>query len=87
MNLAKISASGQVTVPAEIRKRLKLKEGDRISFVELENGDVVIDNASASAIIRAQKAFEGAARDFGVENEDDVQLLVDEIRYGKEKRA
>jgi len=45
----------------------------------------VINNASATAIINAQKAFEGAAKDFGVKSEDDVQQLVDEVRYGKKK--
>ena len=34
--------------------------------------------------MRAQKAFAGAARDFGVSNADEVQALVDEVRYGKE---
>jgi antitoxin PrlF len=85
MNLAKISANGQVTVPVEIRKKLNLKEGDKILFFERNDGEVVINNASATAIINAQKAFEGTAKDFGVKSEDDVQRLVDEIRYGKNK--
>jgi AbrB family looped-hinge helix DNA binding protein len=82
MNLAKVSANGQVTVPIEIRKKLDLKEGDKLLFFERENGEVVIDNASATAIVRAQKAFAGAAGDFGVAKENDVQRLVDEVRYG-----
>jgi len=36
-----------------------------------------------TAIINAQKAFEGAAMDFGVNSEEDVQRLVDKVRYGK----
>ncbi len=43
MNLAKISANGQITVPVEIRRLLGLKSGD------------------------------------------DIQALVDEVRYGKER--
>jgi AbrB family looped-hinge helix DNA binding protein len=82
MNLAKVSANGQVTVPVEIRRKLALKEGDKIIFFERSNGEVVINNASATAIINAQKAFEGAAKDFGVNSEEDVQRLVDEVRYG-----
>jgi antitoxin PrlF len=85
MNLAKISANGQITVPVEIRKKLNLKEGDKVLFFERNDGEVVINNASATAIINAQKAFEGAAKDFGVKSEDDVQRLVDEVRYGKKK--
>jgi AbrB family looped-hinge helix DNA binding protein len=86
MNLAKVSANGQVTVPVEIRRKLDLKEGDKIIFFERSNGEVVINNASATAIINAQKAFSGAAQDFGVNSEDDIQRLVDEIRYGKKSQ-
>lgn len=83
MNLAKVSANGQITVPAEIRRLLDIKSGDKILFFQNPNGEVVINNASAQAIYKAQKAFEGVAEQMGVENEDDVQALVDEIRYGK----
>ena len=83
MNLARVSANGQVTVPVEIRRKLNLKEGDKILFFERSDGEVVINNASATAIITAQKSFEGAARDFGVKSEDDVQRLIDEVRYPK----
>lgn len=83
MNLAKVSANGQITVPAEIRRLLGLRSGDKILFFQNSNGEVVINNASAQAIYKAQKAFEGVAEQMGVENEEDVQALVDEIRYGK----
>ena len=86
MNLARVSANGQITVPVEIQKKLNLKEGDKIIFFERRDGEVVINNASATAIINAQKAFEGAAVEFGVNSEDDVQSLVDEVRYGEKSR-
>lgn len=84
MNLAKISANGQITIPIEIRKLLGLKSGDKILFFQKPNGEIVINNASAQAIYKAQKAFDGVAEEIGVSNEDDVQALVDEVRYGKE---
>jgi len=86
MNLAKVSANGQITVPAEIRRLLGLKSGDKILFFQNPNGEVVINNASAQAIYKAQKAFMGVAEKMGVENEDDVQTLVDEVRYGKDRQ-
>lgn len=82
MNLAKISANGQITVPIEIRRLLGLKSGDKILFVQNPNGEVVINNASSQAIYKAQKAFSGVAEQMGVYNEDDVQTLVDEVRKG-----
>jgi len=84
MNLAKVSANGQVTVPVDIRKKLQLKEGDKLLFFE-RDGEIVINNASATAIVRAQAAFAGAARDFGVTNDEDVQSLVDVVRYATGK--
>lgn len=79
MNLAKASANGQVTVPVEIRRKLNLKEGDKLLFIE-QGDEIVIRNASATTIVRAQEAFEGAAKDFGVTNLADVQGLVDKMR-------
>ena len=84
MNLAKVSANGQVTVPVEIRRKLNLKEGDKLLFIE-QGGEIVIRNASATAIVRAQEAFAGAATDFGVADSDGVQGLVDEVRRGTKK--
>ena len=83
MNLAKLSANGQITVPAEIRRLLGLKSGDKILFFQNQGGEVVVSNASATAIRKAQAAFAGLAEELGVADEDDVQDLVDEVRYGK----
>ena len=84
MNLAKVSANGQVTVPVDIRRKLQLREGDKLLFIE-RDGEIVINNASSTAIVRAQAAFAGADKDFGVVTEEDVQNLVDELRYGMGK--
>ena len=80
MNLAKISSQGQVTVPIEIRHLLNLKEGDKILFFQRENGEIVIDNASATAILKAQKAFFGVAEKLDTPSEDKIQSWVDETR-------
>lgn len=84
MNLAKISANGQITVPVEIRRLLGLKSGDKILFLEKQGGEIVLSNASAQAIHKAQAAFTGAAEAMNISDEDDVQALVDEVRYEKE---
>ena len=39
---ATITAKGQVTIPVEIRKALRLKPGDKIHFFTGENGRVSI---------------------------------------------
>lgn len=85
MNLAKISANGQITVPVEIRRLLGLKSGDKILFFQKQDGEIVISNASTQAIHKAQAAFAGAAEAIGITSEDDIQELVDEVRYRKDE--
>lgn len=85
MNLAKISANGQITVPVEIRRLLGLKSGDKILFFQKQDGEVVMSNASTQAIRKAQAAFSDAAETMGITSEDDIQAFVNEIRYGKDR--
>ena len=84
MNLAKISANGQITLPVEIRRSLGLKSGDKVLFLQNQNGDIILTNASSQAIRKAEAAFSGAAEAMGVSSEDDIQALVDELRYRKD---
>ena len=44
MELAKLTTKGQITIPAEIRKRLNVQAGDKVVFLE-ENGRIYIENA------------------------------------------
>ena len=77
--------NGQITVPVEIRRLLGLKSGDKILFLQKQNGEIVVSNASAQAIRKAQAAFSGVAEEMDVYKEEDIQALVDEVRYGKER--
>ncbi len=43
-----LSSKGQVTIPLEVRKRLGLREGDRVEFVT-ENGKIYIRPARGEA--------------------------------------
>lgn len=86
MNLARVSQNGQITVPIEIRRQLGLKTGDKILFFQNGNGEIVLSNASASALLKAQNAFSGVAGRLGVSDDEDVQALVDSIRYEEKNR-
>ena len=79
MELAKITSKGQITIPVAIRRLLGVQEGDKILFVE-EGEKVVIMNASANALRKAQQAFEGAAEEIGIQNEQDIIDMVKEVR-------
>ena len=80
MNVAKVSTRGQITVPAEIRRMLNLRSGDKILFFQKQGGEVIMRNAFAEPIRKAQAAFVGAADMMNVRGEEDVQSLVDELR-------
>lgn len=80
MNLAKLSANGQITVPVEVRRRLHLVPGDKVLFVEKPNGEVVVAKAGLAALAQAQSAFADAAVDLDVNDPDEVQSLVDNLR-------
>jgi len=79
MEVAKITSKGQITIPIDIRKKLNLKDGDKVIFIE--DGDkIVFANAAKVAFLNIQKAFEGEAERLGLKNEQDVLDMVDEIR-------
>ena len=53
-------------------------------FLQNQNGEIVVSNASATAIRKAQTAFVGAEA-MNVSGEDDIQALVEEVRYGEKR--
>ena len=79
---AKVTSKGQITIPLEIRKKLGISAGDRISFVI--NGDIVVLGKSVLVALKAaQQACQGLADEIGIKDEEDIQKLVNEVRYGK----
>ena len=79
MELAKITTNGQITLPLTIRRKLNLKDGGKVAFVENDGGYKII-NPTRMAIIEAQEAFAGLADELGLKTEDDVIELCREIR-------
>jgi AbrB family looped-hinge helix DNA binding protein len=82
MNLAKVSPNGQITVPVEIRRKLKIKEGDKIIFLEKPSGEIVLQNSSVFALRQAQSQLNGIET-----SEDAILQDVMDIRYGNKKRV
>ena len=79
MELAKITSKGQITLPIDIRRKLGVKEGDKVLFVE-ESGRIYILNSSMEALKEAQTAFTGEAERAGLKNEDDVVSMMKKFR-------
>ena len=81
MNLARVSVNGQITVPVEIRRKLRVKDGDKLLFIENKNGEIVVQNSSIISIKEAQKELE----DVNV-SEDEILNDIMELRYSKEDK-
>jgi len=79
MELAKITTRGQITIPAEIRKKLGVRDGDKVIFLE-ENGRIIMENAAMISLKNAQDAFSGEAERLGLKTEQDVVNLVKDVR-------
>lgn len=79
MDLARVTSKGQITIPMEIRKKLGIKEGSKVLFLE-EAGRIYLTNSSMEAVHEAQRAFAGEAERVGLETEEDVVAMIKEVR-------
>lgn len=60
MTSATLTSKGQITIPAEVRRALRVASGDRVEFVEIESGRYEIIAATGS--VRDLKGMFGPAK-------------------------
>ena len=82
MDMAKLTSKGQITIPIDVRRKLGLKKGDKVIFIE-KGQDIVIKNASLQTFFDAKEEFRGEAERLGLMTEEDVVNMIKEIRKGK----
>jgi AbrB family looped-hinge helix DNA binding protein len=87
----RIQEKGQVTIPRQIRKKLNLKRGDLVVFVETEAG-VIVKHASVIATDELQAEVTAIVRSirekFKDYSADEIESLVgDAILEARRKRA
>lgn len=75
MEIAKVTSKGQITIPIDIRRKLGIKEGSKVLFIE-EAGKIYLLNSSMEALQEAQMAFAGEAGKAGLETEADVVTMI-----------
>lgn len=83
--LSAIQAKGQITIPASIRRRLGLKTGDFVTFIETEQGVLirpqeVIAMGALDAIGKAL-AEKGVSLDDLLESGKDIRATLAQERY------
>ncbi|MCL2064950.1 MAG: AbrB/MazE/SpoVT family DNA-binding domain-containing protein [Candidatus Cloacimonetes bacterium] len=79
MELSTLSSKGQITIPLEIRQKMNLKTGDKVFFFE-ENGKYYLQNTNSMLLSEFQSAMEGAAKEAGFNNPDDVEEYIKMLR-------
>ncbi|QOL35524.1 AbrB/MazE/SpoVT family DNA-binding domain-containing protein [Bifidobacterium lemurum] len=86
MDMAKVTSKGQITIPASIRKAVGVREGDKVLFVQEDNGTISLRSSNLEALRVAQDAFTGAAEEAGIKDLDDMVDLVKSIRTERSTR-
>ncbi|MDD6483885.1 MAG: AbrB/MazE/SpoVT family DNA-binding domain-containing protein [Clostridiales bacterium] len=76
---AKVMSKGQITLPKDIREALQLNSGDRVTLV-YENGQVVMMNSAVYAMQMLNRGMKSEAEKAGLETEEDIDKLINEIR-------
>ena len=80
MNTVKLSSKGRLTIPQNIRNKLRLKPGDKVVFIEESTGRVYLANATLIAFRELVTSMQGEAATQGIVTEADVNDLVGEVR-------
>ena len=78
-NTAKVMSKGQITLPVDIRKNMKLTVGDRIALI-YENDRVIMMNPAIYAMEVLQREMEGEWDKAGITSEEDINTLMREVR-------
>ena len=81
---AKVMSKGQITLPKDIRTRLRVNTGDRVTLI-CEDDQVILMNSAVYAMKILQKDMAGEFKNVGIESDDDVMELVKELRLESEE--
>ncbi len=83
IELGKISVRGQIAIPAEIRRKMDLQEGQRVLFV-LENDTLMIKKVTTQTFAQITKPLKEAVKKSGLQ-EKDVPEIVQQFRKSKKR--
>lgn len=75
MEVSRMTSKGQVTIPKSIRDQLNLKEGDKVAFIEDENGNFIITKASTIAFNHLADKIAREVEEKGITEEELLETL------------
>ena len=76
---AKLMAKGQITLPRDIRKTLRIGTGDRLTLI-CDGDRVIMMNSAVYAMQFLQKEMAGAGAAVGLNSDEDVVDMIMEMR-------
>ena len=79
LDVSTVSVKGQVTIPVGIRRKLRIKSGDKVIFAE-KNGEIVVVNANRVVFEDWQNSMVGEAEKAGINSTQDVVDIVSDVR-------
>ena len=84
MEQATVTAKGQITIPARVRRKLGLQTGTKVFFFDEGDNVVIKKNSPEVALEAIQKVLAPLAAEQGILTDDDVMALVMEYRNRKQ---
>ena len=78
-NTAKVMSKGQITLPVDIRRNMRLSTGDRVALI-YENDRVILMNPAIYAMEQLQKSVAGEWGKAGINSQEDLDNLMREVR-------
>ena len=87
MEIARVTSKGQITIPRDIRAKMKIKRGDKIIFFE-DNGKYFLQNSALIAIKALediQNVMKDEAEKSGFNDPGDVTKYIKSLRKTKNK--
>jgi antitoxin PrlF len=67
---ARLTSKGQITIPKTVRQSLNLEEGDRIIFIEEEDGKMVVKKGALVVFDEFANAISQEAKEKGITEEE-----------------
>ena len=88
MESSRVKSNGDIKIPKSIRDILNIDEGDRVAFIELEDGNVLIAKQDFLSFRKLQDEFSKAAIEKGITEEDiynDLEQIREEMWHERQK--
>ena len=80
LDTVRVTENGQIRLPPFVCKELGIRNGDKVRFVQTEDGRITVVNATLYAFLELQKGLEGVAEELGLQSEEDVVEMMKEFR-------